>query len=136
MNTRGRTLTDRDVAFCLEQLAAGVKLFHLAFYVYGISGRALGARLTLAKARGAIDGEHGLDPVGGGWTPAPPPPTTTEAALEYITRRGGVTAQDVAAALGVSTKWASVLVRRLHNQGLVTRRARRRRYIYDAVTPP
>lgn len=135
---RGRTLTDRDVAFCLEQLAAGVKLFRLAFYVYGISRRALGARLTLAKTVGVKVPHPGHDPVGGGWVPAPPPPTPAEAALEYITTRSGATSQDVAAVLGVSTNWARALIRRLHSQGLVTRRGRERRswagyYVYDAV---
>lgn len=138
VKTRNRLLTDRDVAFCFEQVGEGARLAHLAHYVYGISRHALSSRLYAAKARGTTDGGHGQDPTGGGWTPAPPPPTTTEAALEYITRRGGLTARDVAGGVGVTTEWAGVLIRRLCRRGLVVRRrrlARRgRACIYDAVT--
>lgn len=139
MNIRGRTLTDRDVAFCFEQLGAGVKSVHLAWYVYGITRGALRARLKLAKSRGVTSPHHGLDPVSDGWTPAPPPPpppTGAEAALEYLTTRGGLTQRDIAAGVGVSEHWAGVLLRRLYGRGAVLRRLRRRGgcYVYDAAT--
>lgn len=118
MNKRGRTLTDADVAFCLEQLSAGgaKDLSRLAFHVYGMSGQALSARLERAKSRGMVDCSHGHDPASGGWAHTPQL-TISEQVVEYITKGRGRTAQGAATAVGISANWAAVLIRRACRRG-------------------